>query len=565
MTARLLPDDPQFESRAERDFAEALRDQLPGGAVIICNQRFTDEREDREADLIVGWPGVGIAVIEVKGGAVEIRGREWRQTGGRARDQRIHPVDQARTCMYMLRRYLNGHRGWGSSRDPRMAFFVALPVTDLPSGFGLPDLPRSRAIDRADVHRAADLVRAGLLAVGSGPAVPTADDVRRLEECLLGATLPPQHVVADLREREARVDHLTGEQARVLDQLELNRRVEIRGGPGSGKTWLALEKARRLARGGQRVALLCYSRGLAEDLRRRVDGLPAGQRPAYVGTFHGLGTLWGLTPGDGDDDRSFWDDVLPELMADAAALLPDGERFDAVVVDEAQDFGSNWWATVRAALRDPERAPLYVFTDGDQRVFHRDGETGLDLVPFLLSENLRNTKQIAGTFSSLQSTRPVLRGGSGAPVVFVECATEDAVATADAEAARLIEEGWPGGAVAVVTTRRRHPEHARRLEQRGTDGYWASFWEGDELFHGHVSGVKGLERPAVVLAVDGFNESAPAERLLHVGLSRARDLLIVCGDLDVLRRAGGEGVYRRLLAARRTPSTTSSTTLETSR
>ncbi|MGY1653305.1 NERD domain-containing protein [Geodermatophilus sp. SYSU D01119] len=557
MTARLLPDDPQFESSAERSFAEALRDQLPGDAVIICNQRFTDESEDREADLIVGWPGVGIAVIEVKGGAVEIRGREWRQTGGRVRDKRIHPVDQARTCMYLLRRYLGGHRGWGSSRDPRMAFFVAVPATDLPSGLDLPELPRSRAIGSADVPRAADRIRAGLLAVGSGPAVPTADDVRRLEECLLGAGLPPQQVLADLRERGARVEHLTGEQARVLDQLALNRRVEVRGGPGSGKTWLALEKARRLAEDGQRVALLCYSRGLAEYLRRRADELPARQRPAYVGTFHGLGTLWGLTPGAGDDDRFFWDEVLPALMADAAALLPDDERFDAVVVDEAQDFGSNWWTTVTAALRDPDQAPLYMFTDGDQQVFHRDGETGLDLVPFLLTENLRNTKQIAGTFSSLQTNRQVLRGGSGAPVVFVECAMQDAVARADAEVRRLREEGWPPGGIGVVTTRRRHPEHAARLEERGADGYWASFFEEGEPFYGHVAGVKGLEWPAVVLAVDGFNENARAERLLHVGLSRARDLLIVCGDLDVLRRAGGEGVHRRLLAARRSTTTPS--------
>ena len=60
-------------------------------------------------------------------------------------------------------------------------------------------------------------------------------------------------------------------------------------------------------------------------------------------------------------------------------------------------------------------------------------------------------------------------------------------------------------------------------------------------------GFKGLERPAVVLAVNGFRDEARAREMLYVGLSRARDLLVVCGDLELIRRVGGEAVARRLL------------------
>ena len=52
----------------------------------------------------------------------------------------------------------------------------------------------------------------------------------------------------------------------------------------------------------------------------------------------------------------------------------------------------------------------------------------------------------------------------------------------------------------------------------------------EQVFYGHVLGFKGLERRAVVLV---FNEQAAFERSrerLYVGLSRARDQLIVCGD-----------------------------------
>jgi hypothetical protein len=52
MTARVFPADPSFESYAERLFAEALREQLPDDAVMVCGQRFTDRKDDREASAV---------------------------------------------------------------------------------------------------------------------------------------------------------------------------------------------------------------------------------------------------------------------------------------------------------------------------------------------------------------------------------------------------------------------------------------------------------------------------------------------------------------------------------
>jgi hypothetical protein len=58
--------------------------------------------------------------------------------------------------------------------------------------------------------------------------------------------------------------------------------------------------------------------------------------------------------------------------------------------------------------------------------------------------------------------------------------------------------------------------------------------------------LKGLERRTVVLVV---NEDAKFERSrerLYVGLSRARDQLVVCGDPDFIREVGGQDLARRL-------------------
>ncbi len=66
------------------------------------------------------------------------------------------------------------------------------------------------------------------------------------------------------------------------------------------------------------------------------------------------------------------------------------------------------------------------------------------------------------------------------------------------------------------------------------------------MYYGHMLGFKGLERSAVVLAVNGMRDEARAKEMLYVGLSRARTQLVVCGDLDEIGRLGGEAVRRRL-------------------
>lgn len=109
----------------------------------------------------------------------------------------------------------------------------------------------------------------------------------------------------------------------------------------------------------------------------------------------------------------------------------------------------------------------------------------------------------------------------------------------------LLDDGWRFQDIALLTTGSRHNEQIAR-QQQGPQAYWDTFWDDDQVFYGHVLGFKGLERRVVVLAL---NESAPRDRSkerLYVGLSRARDQLVVCGDPDFVCSVGGADVARRL-------------------
>ena len=254
-----------------------------------------------------------------------------------------------------------------------------LPDAVIPADFALPDCPRWKIVDRNDLKCLADkLLATSSSARNSNVRCSPARGSSRRSTALSGRGLPQRDVVARALGNESAADVLTEQQSVILDAIRLLPRVEVRGGAGSGKTFLAMEQARRLAQRGQRVALVCYSHGLASYLQRIAATWPRRQRPGYVGEFHALGVQWGAPEGPDelvrtDETAHFWERDLPLQMADLAAQLGVGHRFDSVVIDEAQDFADTWWDPLLAALKDPVDGGIYVFSDEGQRVFDRVG------------------------------------------------------------------------------------------------------------------------------------------------------------------------------------------------
>ncbi len=551
MPAQSIPPDPSFVTESEREVWHRLVDQLGDGDVVLSGVRLTNERKDHEADLILLLPGLGVVVVEVKGSSVWVEGDRWRQRRG-ARTVRIDPVDQARSSKYAVRDYVEHDPRWRDSSRTRIrwAHSVVAPYSSFDPDFAMPDCPRWAVHGREDQADLAERLRAVPQRQITDHRGPTPDDIDLIVEILRGRHLPRFDVTAQAGDREAEAERLTREQATLLGVTRLLNRVEVRGGAGSGKTMLALTQAKDLSRGRegrrpQRVALVCYSIGLASYLTRQIASAPRRHRPAFVGTFHGLGRRWGAPDGSRQDSR-FWEEELPRTMSELAMRLDDGKKFDAIVVDEAQDFADTWWTPLMRSLRDEEQGGLFVYTDENQRIFPRFGEPPVPLVPLVLDHNLRNTRQIAETFGPLTPMRMTLRGGDGPDVTFVPATADTAVEAADDQVDLLVDEGWALHDVALLTSGKRHPVQRERQEVLGQEGYWDSFWEDDDIFYGHVLGCKGLERRAVVLCVNEDHCSERSRERLYVGLSRATDRLVVVGDPQVVREMGGDQVARRL-------------------
>lgn len=550
MPPTTIPDEPRLGTATERKVFALLVEQLGDGDVVIVGQRVTDHEKDHEIDFVVLLEGAGIVCIEVKGGEVWHDGAKWLQRNRKnGRAKTIDPVRQVREARYALRSFIEADPRWTQPR-PRWNHVVVLPNSEVPQGFGLPECPRWMVIDRTGDKDLAQYLRAVALTQKTHLPLLSNTAIEQLRAALGGRGLPQRDVVARALENEDAADILTEQQAVLLSAIQLLPRVQLRGGAGSGKTFMAVEQARRLAAAGQRVALICYSHGLASYLRRITADWSRRQQPGYVGEFHSLGIAWGAPEGPDENDRTketsaFFEHDLPATMLELATQLPEGQRFDSIVIDEAQDFADSWWEPVLAALRDPETGGLYVFSDEGQRVFDRQGTPPVPLVPLILDQNIRNTRQIAGAFAPLVDHPMRFMGGDGPEVRFVACTMDDAIETGDDQIDRLLEEGWRPEDVALLTTGSRHPEQqARQLE--GTAAYWDSFWDAEQVFYGHVLGFKGLERRAIVLVVNDRYALNRARERLYVGLSRARDQLVVCGDPAFIAEYGGPDLARRL-------------------
>jgi len=115
-------------------------------------------------------------------------------------------------------------------------------------------------------------------------------------KCLAPTLFVVPSVRQALDEREERLVQLTAEQARIIQFLDEQAHAAVLGAAGTGKTMLAIEKARRLALPTEPVLFMCYN----VALHRYLEAHHAQPNVRYA-TFHGLARELMGSPSDGHD------------------------------------------------------------------------------------------------------------------------------------------------------------------------------------------------------------------------------------------------------------------------
>lgn len=238
----------------------------------------------------------------------------------------------------------------------------------------------------------------------------------------------------------------------------------------------------------------------------------------------------------GPYNTAYFEKILPERLVEAVDKL--GTQFDAIVVDEGQDFNDNWWLPLQCLLHDPDQGILYVFFDDNQNIYQGTKEIPLAAAPFPLTHNCRNTQSIHQQVSQFyrSDVMPTAMGPQGRPV-------EQHSYTNPAVLKRLlrqtlhrliIDENVPAWDIVVLTPKSR--EHSQvwgfgalgnfRLVDTPTDA-------SGEVYCTTIHKFKGLESPVVILAEIDNHQIWNLPALLYVGCSRARNHLTLLTAADL--------------------------------
>jgi superfamily I DNA/RNA helicase len=306
-----------------------------------------------------------------------------------------------------------------------------------------------------------------------------------------------------------------------------------------------VEKAKALADAGLRVLLLCYNRPLADSLALGLIDQPLISALSYhqlcdqrirLAKQKGQDILKDAIeayPGAGDQHR--FDVQMPYALALSTDVLE--ERFDALVVDEAQDFSDEYWLGLEMLLCDPERSYLYIFIYENQTLYPRRAKLPVEDEPFYLTSNCRNTAPIHAAgysfYQGLAIDPPELPGQE-----IVWTSVDDIETQADMIAKRVHRwihvEGLKPEDVAVLVARRpkalTYDLLRERAEAAGANLAFEHHGKAKCVLVDTVARYKGLEAQAVVLWVGDEVIDEGHWETIYVGTTRAKSLLNIVGS-----------------------------------
>ncbi len=534
-------------SPAERKLFDLFKKHLPDEYSVFHGLLLQAPRPgggiyDREIDFIIAHPEYGLLCMEVKGGLIQVSGKTGEWTS-RDRFGKIHeikdPFAQIKNACYDIAKVIRESDAL-KTYDFSTWYAVALPDVDVEEDLG-PGSPREIIIDRGDTRP--DCIEAGIRRTFAhyrrNGQKPLGDKgIKALTRKIVPDHFLRSYLATDFKEEEDQFHQLTVQQYAVLEFIEDKPRAMIAGCAGSGKTMLAVEKARRLSSQGKRVLFTCYNRNLAEWL-----GETFKFENVTFQHFHSLAAT--VTKDVGKplpwDEVSkigytkFYNELVPEALFDAASSLPEEKKFDAVIVDEGQDFRSTFWEAIQMMLREPDTGIFYIFYDDSQRLYSDDK------FPFpepagRLNRNMRSTFEIGERVVDYYcGVGTILPAGpkSGRKVEEIDLkkykSPEDALADV---LGMLADEKVKPADIVVLTPL--GEDRSVWKDKMVVGGYVVERngkLKGNEILVSTIHAFKGLERPVVILSELSTQMSDDNKQLLYVALSRARNHVVVLGKL----------------------------------
>lgn len=521
---RMIPASPhKTDSTAEKKVFDILRRVFDGphysDYVGFHSLNLTRHAKKRfgEIDFLIVCP-LGILVLEIKGGRVSCSEGVWQYTNktGSVNISYEGPFKQAESALHGLISKLREKISNQIVEEFSIGFGVILPDCKLTATSSEWD-PQMVCDDGS--HNDMERWLKGLLRYWRGKdskeRQASSETIKQVVQFLRPnfEAIIPLH--SRLEDASTEVHRLTDAQMAFVDSMELNKRIICSGGAGTGKTFLAIEVARRWCTNGEEIALVCSSPWLMNYLKAKfsVPGLT-------VCTLQGL---------------------------NGAARRVGIEKFAALIVDEGQDLLSmEQLAKLDSSVTGGLENGRWVFFHDANNQAGLFGEVEPDALEYLnsldafripLKRNCRNTKVILDKIKNTTGADTgVLGAGMGAEVVELHASSVvDAAQLVEKEIQRIVVDGGVSESnvtilVHSINVKNFVDQLSSKTRQKilYLDEYSMKSFPPSGISISDISNFKGLENEVIIVV--GTPEEIKNDVVranVYVAYSRAKALLSV--------------------------------------
>ncbi|MBR3354516.1 MAG: NERD domain-containing protein [Oscillospiraceae bacterium] len=542
--AVMIPEKPRDYDPASQEglMFEALS-SLPDEYYVFHSLRLTTVTDnvfrESETDFVVFNREKGIICLEAKAGQVRYEGGTWLYGNG-IPISHGGPFNQASSNKYKLMKYIEFsplamilqrcrfyHAVWFPSISDDVLRSMKLP----------PEADRKIVLTKEaleDPERYLDSIYSMEFTGNTKTMLSENDTDRLIKEILCPQfnVFPAASMDSDLKKM---VFHrLLKEQAGILNYLDEQKTAAINGAAGTGKTMIAVEKARRHAAAGDKVLFLCFNSYLK-------DYLQSNYSDPNIFFFTIAGFVCSICDTSSPDYLKA-KDVLDDMYF--SGRFP----YKHIIIDEGQDFGSDAIeeADILNLLHDivtdeSVDGTFYVFYDKLQLIQAKEMPAFIEDLDCRLTlyRNCRNTENIAFTsLRPISERTPKLYEGAikGKPAKIHFCSEDgEAIKSIDDAISLLAADGI--GDIVILTCA---TEASSILSPYVKNGKY----KGKYLFT-TCRKYKGLEADAIIMADVDLSTFTEDILLFYVGASRARlrlEIVTEMSDLDcaeVLRETLG--------------------------
>ncbi len=531
--ATMLPNTPRTFTPASLEdiMFEALK-ALPDDYYVFHSFKITSTADntldESEMDFLIFHRKYGILCLEAKAGRIRYENGKWLYASGRE-IKHNGPYNQAANFKYDLINYILRNKYSHLLRRCKIFHGVWFPSIDqnyLRSQILPPEADANITMTKeALTDPETQLINIFNLELTSGSKTNLSekdcDDMIKKVLCPQFNIVPSLSFDTDIK--KIVFHRLLLEQTNVLNYISEQKTAIINGAAGTGKTLIALEKAKRHAINGDKVLFLCYNKKLKDYLSASTD-----DRNIEFYTIAGFACKLCNTS---TPNYSMLQNILEDMYFEHT--FP----YKHIIIDEGQDFGmnsieeSNIISTIQEIVNadETDEMTFYVFYDKLQLIqadkmpaFIQDADCKLTLY-----RNCRNTENIATTsLRPFSERKPKLMHSSikGVPAKLHFCSSgNECEQSVDASIAQLENDGFSD--IVILT--------CKTNENSVLSGFISDDKYKNKYEFSTCRKFKGLEADAIILVdVDGDTFNSNNIMIYYVGTSRAKLKLDVITTLS---------------------------------